>query len=81
VSGVGPPRGVFSGLSWDVAVWNDTLNSSQVLALPESNNAFVEGFGGPFVLRRRGLASYAVILLDADYRSGLMACTTLQNLA
>jgi hypothetical protein len=62
--GVGPPRNVFSGLVTDVAVWNDTLNSSQVASLFQNpNNAFVAeapepasfgllvvGFGGLFAL-------------------------------
>ncbi len=67
VCGVGPAVGVYSGLVTDVAVWNDTLNSSQVASLFQNpNNAFVAeapepasfgllvaGFGALFVLRSR----------------------------
>lgn len=67
VCGVGSPFGFFNGLITDVAVWNDTLNSSQVASLFQSpNNAsvaespepaafglLVAGLGGLFVLRRR----------------------------
>ena len=66
VCGVGSPLGVFSGLVTDVAVWNNTLNASQVALLNQNpNNASVAespepaafwlllaGFGGLFVLRR-----------------------------
>jgi hypothetical protein len=66
VCGVGSPLGTFSGLVTDVAVWNDTLNASQVALLDENpNNAFVAespepvafwlllaGSGGLFALRR-----------------------------
>jgi hypothetical protein len=64
--GVGPPRGVFSGLITDVGVWNETLNASQVVLLYQNpNNPFVAapepasfgllvvGLGGLLVLRRR----------------------------
>ena len=67
VCGVGPPFGFFSGLITDVAVWNDTLNASQVETLFQNpNNAsaaespepaafglLLAGLGGLFVLRRR----------------------------
>lgn len=66
VCGVGSPLGVFSGLVTDAAVWNDTLNASQVALLYQNpNNASVAespepavfwlmltGFGGLLVLRR-----------------------------
>ena len=69
VCGVGTPFGFFSGLITDVAVWNDTLNASQVETLFQNpNNAsaaespepatfglLLAGLGGLFVVRRRTL--------------------------
>jgi hypothetical protein len=67
VCGVGTPSGFFNGLITDVAVWNDTLNSSQIESLFQNpNNAsvaespepaafglLVAGLSGLFLLRHR----------------------------
>lgn len=67
VCGVGTPTGFFSGLITDVAVWNDTLNASQVETLfqnptnasvaeapePAAFELLLAGLGGLFLLRRR----------------------------